>query len=127
MGKNAVIPYILIFSLGIGLIFFMSIYGLGQKEKIASQGEDGKTEEGSDVTVADFDAEVAQGKCIGCHGGDLTGGMGGAAPSLIGLSLSKDDIVDILNNGLGGMPAQVPNAIPAEHVDEMAEYILSLK
>ena len=26
---------------------------------------------------AEFDAEaVAQGKCIGCHGGDLTGGMG---------------------------------------------------
>ncbi|MFD1926541.1 c-type cytochrome [Sporosarcina siberiensis] len=127
MNKNAVIPYILIFSLGIGLIFFMSIYGLGQKEEIASQGEDGKTEEGTDVDVADFDAEVAQGKCIGCHGGDLTGGMGGAAPSLIGTSLSKDDIVDILNNGLGAMPAQVPNAIPAEHVDEMAEYILSLK
>lgn len=128
MGKNAVVPYILIFALGLGLIFFMSIYGLEQKKDIASQSEDGSTEEGTDVSdVADFDADVAQGKCIGCHGGDLTGGMGGAAPSLIGTSLSKDDVVDILNNGIGAMPAQVPSAIPAEHVDEMAEYILTLK
>ena len=32
--------------------------------------------------LAEFDAEaVTQGKCIGCHGGDLTGGMG---PGLVG-------------------------------------------
>ena len=34
--------------------------------------------------TAEFDAEaVTQGKCIGCHGGDLTGGMG---PGLVGTS-----------------------------------------
>ncbi len=44
MSKNPIVPYILIFALGIGLIFFMSLYGLDQKEEIA-KGEDGKTEE----------------------------------------------------------------------------------
>ena len=56
MSKNPVIPYILIFSLGLGLIFFMSLYGLEQKKEIASQGEDGKTDE---VVVADFDADCS--------------------------------------------------------------------
>ena len=39
---------------------------------------------------------VAIGKCIGCHGGDLEGGMGGAAPALAGTSLSKDEIAKII-------------------------------
>ena len=92
MGKNPIVPYILIFALGIGLIFFMSLYGLEQKNEIAGQGEEGITEEAP--SSAEFDAEaVAQGKCIGCHGGDLTGGMG---PALVGTDLSKDEIKDII-------------------------------
>ena len=82
MGKNPIVPYILIFALGIGLIFFMSLYGLEQKKEIARQGEEGKLKKLQ--SSAEFDAEaVAQGKCIGCHGGDLTGGMG---PALVGTS-----------------------------------------
>ena len=49
MGKNPIVPYILIFALGIGLIFFMSLYGLEQKDEIAGQGEDGKTEEATKI------------------------------------------------------------------------------
>ncbi|MBE1553728.1 cytochrome c550 [Sporosarcina limicola] len=124
MSKNPVVPYILIFALGIGLIFFMSLYGLDQKKEIANQSEDGKTEEGA--AVEDFDAEaVAQGKCIGCHGGDLTGGMGGAAPSLVGTSLSKEDIHNVIKNGQGNMP---PQGITDDvELDALADYILSLK
>lgn len=122
MGKNPIIPYILIFALGIGLIFFMSLYGLEQKNEIAGQGEEGKTEEAP--SSAEFDAEaVAQGKCIGCHGGDLTGGMG---PALAGTKLSKDEIKGIILNGTGGgMPAGLVKE-DAE-LDAMADYILSLK
>ena len=121
MGKNPVVPYILIFALGIGLIFFMSLYGLDQKKEIASQNDDGKTEETTDS--AEFDAEaVAQGKCIGCHGGDLSGGMG---PKLVGTSLSKDDIKAIVKDGKGTMPAQ--GITDDAELDAMADYILSLK
>ena len=33
MSKNPVVPFILIFAFGLGLIFFMSLYGLEQKRK----------------------------------------------------------------------------------------------
>jgi cytochrome c550 len=123
MSKNPVVPFILIFAFGLGLIFFMSLYGLEQKKEIASQNEDGTTEETETASTTEFDAEaVTQGKCIGCHGGDLTGGMG---PGLVGTSLSADEIKDIIQNGKGSMP---PQGITDEaELDAMAEYILSLK
>lgn len=121
MSKNPVVPFILIFALGLGLIFFMSLYGLEQKEEIASQGEEGNTEDVA--SSADFDAEaVTQGKCIGCHGGDLTGGIG---PGLVGTSLSADQIKDAIQNGVGSMPPQ--GITDAAELDAMAEYILSLQ
>ena len=121
MSKNPVVPYILIFALGLGLIFFMSLYGLDQKKEIANQGEDGKTEE--TASSAEFDAEkVTQGKCIGCHGGDLTGGMG---PGLVGTTLSATEIKDIIKNGKGGMPPQ--GITDDAELTAMADYILSLK
>ena len=121
--KNPIVPFLLIFSLGIGLIFFMSLYGIEQKEEIAKKAEGNTTEE---ADVARFDPDVAIGKCVSCHGGDLTGGMGGQAPSLVGTKLSKEELVDIIQNGIPGtvMPG---NLVPAEHLDEMADYILSLK
>ena len=120
MKKNPIIPFLLIFALGIGLIFFMSLYGLDQKEEITKE-EDGTTEEVEDV--ADFDGEVAQGKCITCHGDNLEGA--GDTPALAGTSLSKDELVDTIKNGIPpGMPGGL---IPDEHLDEMADYILSLK
>ncbi|WP_342505213.1 cytochrome c550 [Sporosarcina sp. FSL K6-2383] len=121
MGKNPIVPYILIFALGLGLIFFMSLYGLDQQEEIANKDDEGKTE---DVATAEFDAEaVAQGKCIACHGGDLTGGGG---PGLVGTTLSKDEIKDIILNGKGaGMPAGLIK--DDAELDAMADYILALK
>ncbi|HJF30176.1 MAG TPA: cytochrome c [Sporosarcina psychrophila] len=121
MSRNPIVPYILIFALGIGLIFFMSLYGLDQKKEIAGQGEDAVTEEAE--SSAEFDAEaVAQGKCIGCHGGDLSGGMG---PGLVGTSLSKEEIKDTIKNGKNAMPPQ--GITDDAELDAMADYILSLK
>ncbi|QUW22230.1 cytochrome c [Sporosarcina sp. Marseille-Q4063] len=123
--KNPIIPFLLIFSLGIGLIFFMSLYGIEQKEEIAKEAEGDTTEE-AEADVADFDPEVAIGQCVSCHGGDLTGGMGGAAPGLVGTDLSKEELVDIIQNGVPGT-AMPGDLVPAEHLDEMADYILSLE
>lgn len=125
MKNNPVVPYILIFALGLGLIFFMSLYGIEQKEEIAGADEEGKTEENNDGAASeDFDPETfVQGQCIGCHGGDLAGGMG---PSLVGLSDSKEEIHDIIKNGQGGMPP-FGGKISDEQIDQLAEYILTLK
>lgn len=122
MSKNPVIPYILIFALGLGLIFFMSIYGLDQKKEIAGQGEDGKVEE--TASSAEFDAAaVAQGKCVSCHGSNLEGGVG---PKLVGTSLSADELKADIKNGIPGtmMPGGL---VPDADLDAMVEYILSLK
>lgn len=115
MGKNPIVPFLLIMGLGIGLIFFMSLYGLDQKKQIA----DGEANEPD--AVEEFDPEVAQGKCIACHGDDL---KDGSAPALAGTDLSKDELVDIIKNGKGdGMPGGL---LPNQEA-EMADYILSLE
>lgn len=128
MKNNPIIPFLLIFSLGVGLIFFMSLYGLDQKEEIAKDGEkeDGTTEEveSEEGESADFDGEVAQGKCITCHGDNLEGG-GGPGPALAGTSLSKEELVDIIKNGIP--PAMPGGLLPDNQLEDMADYILSLK
>jgi cytochrome c550 len=93
-----------------------------KKEEIAAGHEEGATEE-EGATTEEFDPDaVAQGKCISCHGGDLAGL--GNFPSLVGTELSKEEIADIILNGKGTMPG---NLVDEENIDEMADYILSLK
>ena len=128
MSKNPVVPYILIFALGIGLIFFMSMYGIDQQKEIADANDEA-TEEGTDGEgeaaegeTTDFDAEaVAQQKCITCHGGDLEGGIG---PSLHGEDKDPEELHDIIKNGKGGMPAGL---VEDANIDDMVEYIPTLK
>lgn len=117
MGKNPVVPFLLIMALGVGLIFFMALYGVDQKKEIA----DSDNEETEDV--ADFDpASFADAKCVSCHGGNLEGG---GAPALVGTDLSEEELKEIIANGTdGGMPGGL---VPAGDLDEMVDYILSLE
>ncbi|MCG7345112.1 cytochrome c [Sporosarcina sp. ACRSL] len=127
MKNNPVVPYILIFALGLGLIFFMSLYGIEQKNEIAGADEEGKTEETTDGAAAeDFDPDAfAHGQCIACHGGDLTGSP--MAPSLVGTSLSQDELHDIIKNGKGATMPAFGGKISDDQIDQLSEYILSLK
>lgn len=98
----------------------LAVFGLaacgGDKAK---EEPPASTNEPAGDTVAAGES-IAKSKCIGCHGGDLTGGMG---PNLHGLALSKEEIVDILKNGKGAMPANTAKG----DEDAVADYILSLK
>src|SRR5699024_4826816 len=49
--------------------------------------------------------EIFESNCASCHGGDLSGGAG---PDLtaVGADHSSDEIKDIIENGVGSMPAQ---------------------
>lgn len=80
------------------------------------------TESTDSATTTDVSAgeKVANASCIGCHGTDLTGGMG---PDLTNLSLSKEEIVDVLVNGKGSMPAETAKG----DEEAVADYLLSLK
>ncbi|QUG42132.1 c-type cytochrome [Psychrobacillus sp. INOP01] len=120
MQRNPIIPFILIMAFGIGLIFFLSMDGVGNKEEMAATEE--HAEGGEDASAGEFDPEaLAQGKCIGCHGNSYEGGMG---PSLVGTSLSEDEVKDVLANGKGSMP---PGLVPAENIDAMAAWVKSLE
>ena len=44
MNRNPVIPYILIFVFGIGLMFLLSFKGLGDMDELAKEKEGGGTE-----------------------------------------------------------------------------------
>lgn len=117
--KNAIMPYVLIFVLGIGLMFGMSFIGLGNMKEIAAEKEGGgeKTEE----TAVANPEDIYKKSCIGCHGDQYQGGVG---PALKGLSISQDEIKDILINGTtGGMPGGL---IPGQE-DAMAEWLANLK
>ena len=113
MRNNPLIPYVLIMAFGIGLIFFMSLEGAGNKDE-AHEGESGDVAE-------EIDGEaIVQSSCIGCHGGDLGGGMG---PALTG-GLDAEHVKTVVLNGQGAMPAQNLSEVEAQAV---ADYIAGLE
>ncbi|WP_404426997.1 cytochrome c [Ureibacillus chungkukjangi] len=121
MKNNPIIPYILIMAFGIGLIFFMSLEGAGNKEEIAAgHGEEEAAEEGATASEGAGGEELVS-SCIGCHGGDLTGGMG---PKIAGLD--AEHIVDVLANGIEGSP-MTPGLKTGSEAEAIAEYISSLE
>lgn len=117
MRNNPVVPYILIMVFGIGLIFFLSLHGTGNKEEIAAdKNGDAATEE----SASDDGAALVQ-ACTACHGGDLKGNIG---PNLIGQD--PDHIVEVLTKGIEGTP-MTPGMKSEAEAKQIAEYISSLK
>ncbi|QED48666.1 cytochrome c550 [Cytobacillus dafuensis] len=119
--KNPVMPYILIFALGIVAMFLISFKGLGDAEQLAAEKE-GKGEK-QEETVAASPEEIYKKSCIGCHGDQYQGGVG---PALTGVGdrLSKDEIADIVTNGKGSMP---PGLVPADKAGDMAAWLAEIK
>lgn len=126
MQKNAIVPYILIMAFGIGLIFFMSLEGVGNESEIAGENETEENAEGGatgedSADAGEFDPEAkAQESCIGCHGSSYEGASG---PSLVATELSQEEIEDVIANGVGTMPGGL---VEADNIPAMAEWVLSL-
>ncbi|MDQ0338420.1 cytochrome c551 [Caldalkalibacillus uzonensis] len=106
--------------LAFGLMLVLTACGGGDAEAPADDANE--TEEtGADTGEATLVAqgeEAYQKSCISCHGGNLEGGAG---PALANLTLSKDEIVEVIKNGQGSMP---PNLAPGQE-EAIAEYLLS--
>lgn len=69
-------------------------------------GDNGDTaENGGTTDLAAGETIYQESTCITCHGGNMEGGNG---PSLqkVGATYSKDEIIDIIDNGKGTMPPQ---------------------
>ena len=130
MQKNAIVPYILIMAFGIGLIFFLSLEGVGNEAEIAEEhaaeeggGEEAAEGEGGETADAgEFDPEAkAQESCVSCHGSSYEGGVG---PSLVATEMSQEEIETIIAEGSGAMPAGL---VEEANIPAMAEWVLSLE
>lgn len=94
----------------------------------------GKQPEDSIVAIVDKDNPAMEtfktATCISCHAADLKGASG---PSLrgVGDTHTKEEIVAIIENGQGGMPAMKDTALAAgvteEQLDQLADWLASQK
>ncbi|RWZ55015.1 cytochrome c [Halobacillus fulvus] len=107
----------------------------GTTEEPADEGmEDGSTEDGMDEggegedSGGEVDTAAAeqayQANCASCHGGDMEGGVGPALQG-VGSKYSADEIVDIIQNGMGQMPAQ--EGVSEEDAQTIADWLVSME
>lgn len=101
----------------ISFLGFLSACGAGddaaEKENAPTE-EEAANEQEQTADAGDGD-DLYQQSCSQCHGGDL---VSGGAPDLnkIGSKFSKDDILGIIENGKGNMPAGLLTGNDAEAV-----------
>lgn len=113
MKRKALIPFALIAIIGILTMIVISGVGMNQEQAIENEEEGG----GEEQTASANPEEMYQNSCADCHGGDLSGGVG---PNLQGVGdrLSVDEIVDVIENGQGQMPAGLYTGEEAQQVAE---------
>lgn len=83
---------------------------------LAGCGTDDKVK---DASVAQSGENIYKKSCASCHGEDLSGGAG---PSLQNITdkYSKENIKDIINNGIGTM---FPVNLPDEEQESLVEWL----
>lgn len=105
MKRNPIIPFAIIAIIGVLAVVIISFIGVDQRSdrQVAEDGGTDQTENTGEVSTDP--EEIFQANCSACHGADLSGGMG---PNLttIGSKHSAEEIVTIIHNGTGQMPAQ---------------------
>jgi cytochrome c551 len=88
----------------------------------ACGGDDGG--DSKETSSGGVDAEkIVNNKCTSCHGGNLEGGMGPALND-VGSRLDKDQILEIIQNGKGQMPADL---VKGEEAEAVAEWLANKK
>ncbi|WP_045520975.1 cytochrome c551 [Neobacillus niacini] len=106
----------------VAFLGFLTACGGGddETEQDTTPTEKQTTEETAEAGAGD---ELFQQSCASCHGGDL---KSGGAPDLdkIGAKYSKDEILGIIENGKGGMPAGV---LKGEDADAVASWLSEKK
>jgi len=103
----------------LSLLLIIASYGLAEMSKKATKVEITVTE------PSELGKSVYVAQCQNCHGPDGKLGMAGAK-DLTATNMVKDDIVYLLNNGKNSMP-KFNEALSAEEIDAVAEYVLQMK
>jgi cytochrome c551 len=119
---NNVKKKLLTMLMGTALVMGLAACG-GGNDKGTDTGTNKGTDKGTDTASSDAGAKIFDQKCSSCHGGDLTGGMG---PNLtkVGSKYSKADILNIIQNGKGQMPAKV---VTGDDANQVAEWLAGHK
>lgn len=67
--------------------------------------------------------DTVQKSCVGCHGNDLAGR--GANPSILNMDekYTREELYDIIKNGLGG---RMPGGLARGSEEAVVEYLLTL-
>ncbi|MUV39069.1 Cytochrome c-551 [Lentibacillus sp. JNUCC-1] len=84
----------------------------------------GDANNGGESVDAGAAEDIYKSNCASCHGGDLGGGMGPDLTS-VGADHSKEDIIDIIHNGMGQMPAQ--KQVSDEDAETIASWLANKK
>lgn len=103
----------------LGVLFLAIGLAACNDDKAAPDEEVEVDEEVSQASIAEGE-KIAKSSCISCHGVDLKGDMG---PGLHNLSLTKEEIVDVLVKGRNSMPP----ATAKGHEEDVAAYLMTLK
>jgi cytochrome c551 len=75
-------------------------------------------ENGGEVVKSEDAEKIVQGNCTSCHGGNLEGQGNFPALNDVGSRLSEEEILEVIENGRGAMPAHIIEGAEAEVVAE---------
>jgi len=80
------------------------------------------------VDAEDPAMEIAKANCIACHAADLNGNSKMKVPALRGIGdvYTKDELVNIVTNGNGNMPA-FKDTLSAEEIDQITTWLAKQK
>lgn len=107
--------------LGFISVFYLTWESVDQHDWEAAALQGAIVEEGEINTDAEgYAIYTAQASCIGCHGDTMAGGAGG--PSLLDTEKTAEEIMDVIVNGIGAMPAGLFDGSD-EELEILAEYI----
>ncbi|UHA72984.1 menaquinol-cytochrome c reductase cytochrome b/c subunit [Paenibacillus sp. 481] len=104
------------------------------KEKAAKGLPTGQEKKNKEVAIVEKDdpamENMKKATCLSCHGVDM---KGGAAPALrgIGDKMSKEEILDVMKNGKGNMPAMGDSmkqkGLSDQDVENIADWLAKQK
>ncbi len=111
-------------ALFLGSAVVLSACGGGEdasKEKTETEAP--ATDSGTEKTAVSAGEEVYQQNCLSCHGENLEGGFGPALDK-IGSEYSEEEILHVIHNGKGQMPA---NVVEGEEAEAVAAWLAEKK
>ena len=102
---------------------WLATFMLGSALMLGACGGESGTED-KDAGTTDASEQVAQQRCATCHGGNLQGMGNTPALNDIGSHLSEEEILNVIENGQGGMPGGL---VKGEEAEALAAWLAEKK